>query len=121
MVSSVQVGRVVSSSCFCLQRAASYVLSRHDCGLLTHRLFCQFWLHVTACSRRTSSPILQNLVFGTHTPLTAASTLTKSKVCADHPFVRSAAHTHNEKPNGGAMPPGYSSRDDRCGIVRVVA
>src|SRR6266702_8179510 len=29
-------------------------------------------------------------------PLTAASTLTKSKVCADHPFVRSAAHTHNE-------------------------
>src|SRR6266446_7700682 len=68
---------------------------------------------------QTSSPILQNLVFGTHTPLTAASTLTKSKVCADHPFVRSAAHT--QKPNGGAMPPGYSSRDDRCGIVRVAA
>ena len=42
------------------------------------------------------------------------------KVCADHPFVRSAAHTQR-KPNGGAMPPGYSSRDDRCGIVRVAA
>ena len=49
--------------------------------------------YITACPRRTSSPILQNLVFGTHTPLTAASTLTKSKVCADHPFVRSAVHT----------------------------
>src|SRR5258707_15815624 len=126
MVSSVQVGRVVSSSCFCLQRAASYVLSRHDCGLLTHRLFCQFWLHITACSRRTSSPILQNLVFGTHTPLTAASTLTKSKLCADHPCAQiihssGALRTHNEKPNGGAMPPGYSSRDDRCGTVRVAA
>src|SRR5260221_14346240 len=90
-------------------------------GRLRVQTRSQFWLHITACSRRTSSPILQNLVFGTHTPLTAASTLTKSKVCADHPFVRSAAHTHNEKPNGGAMPPGYSSRDDRCGIVRVVA
>jgi hypothetical protein len=32
-----------------------------------------------------------------------------------------ALRTHNEKPNGGAMPPGYSSRDDRCGIVRVAA
>ena len=34
--------------------------------------------------------------FERQSPLTAASTLTKSKVCADHPFVRSAAHTHNE-------------------------
>jgi len=38
--------------------------------------------YTTACRRQTSSPILQNLVFGTHTPLTAASTLTKSKMCA---------------------------------------
>ena len=30
-------------------------------------------------------------------------------------------HTHNEKHNGGAMPPGHSSRDDRCGVVRVAA
>jgi len=59
--------------------------------------------------------------FERQSPLTAASTLTKSsKVYADHPFVRSAAHTQR-KPNGGAMPPGYSSRDDRCGIVRVAA
>jgi len=57
--------------------------------------------------------------FERQSPLTAASTLTKSKVCADQ-FVRSAAHTQR-KPNGGAMPPGYSSRDDRCGIVRVAA
>ena len=34
--------------------------------------------------------------FERQSPLTAVSTLTKSKVCADHPFVRSAAHTHNE-------------------------
>ena len=52
--------------------------------------------YITACPRRTSSPILQNLVFGTHTPLTAASTLTNSKVCADHPFVRSAVHTQRK-------------------------
>src|SRR2546423_10784136 len=52
--------------------------------------------YITACPRRTSSPILQNLAFGTHTPLTAASTLTKSKVCADHPFVRSAVHTQRK-------------------------
>jgi hypothetical protein len=49
--------------------------------------------YFTACPRRPSSPVLQNLVFGTHTPLTAASTLTRSETCADHPFVRSAAHT----------------------------
>ena len=53
-------------------------------------------------------------------PLTVASTLTKLRMSADHPFVRSAAHTQR-KPNGGAMPPGYSSRDDRCGIVRGAA
>jgi hypothetical protein len=52
------------------------------------------WLPA-ACPQRTSSPILQNLVFGTHTPLTAASTLSKSKVRAD---IRSsgALCTHNE-------------------------
>jgi hypothetical protein len=58
--------------------------------------------------------------FERQSPLTAASTVTKSKMCADHQFVRSAAHTQR-KPNGGPMPPGYSSRDDRCGIVRVAA
>jgi hypothetical protein len=41
------------------------------------------------------------IIIGTHTlrapsPLTAASTLTKSKVCAGHQFVRNAAHTHKE-------------------------
>ena len=39
---------------------------------------------------------MQNLVFGTHTPLTAASTLTKSKVCADHP-VRQERCAHTTK------------------------
>src|SRR3984893_7239443 len=52
--------------------------------------------YFTACPRRTSSPILQNLVIGAHTPLTAASTLTRSETCADHPFVRSAAHTQRK-------------------------
>src|SRR5260221_10192107 len=42
------------------------------------------------------TPILQNLVFGTHAPLTAAATLTRSEACADHPFVRSAAHTQRK-------------------------
>jgi hypothetical protein len=41
------------------------------------------------------------VIIGTHTlrapaPLTAASTLTKCKVCADHPFVTGAPRTHNE-------------------------
>src|ERR1700730_4929968 len=42
--------------------------------------------------------------FERQSPLTAASTLTKSKVCADQ-FVRSAAHTQR-KPNGGCYAPG---------------
>src|SRR3984893_13877934 len=81
------------------------------------------------CRDRCSEGIMRGawveiIIIGTHTlrapsPLTAASTLTKSKVCADQ-FVRSAAHTQR-KPNGGPMPPGYSSRDDRCGMVRVAA
>ena len=49
------------------------------------------------------------IIIGTHTlrapsPLTAASTLTKSKVCAGHQFVRNAAHTQR-KPNGRVLCP----------------
>jgi len=74
---------------------------------------------VTGCPRQTSSPILQNLLSGTHIPLTAASTLTKSEECAD---IRSSGPLRTQrKTNGGSMPPDYSSRDDRCGIVRVAA
>ena len=56
---------------------------------------------------------------GTH-PIDSSIDTHQVQVCAD---IRSsgALRTHNEKPNGGAMPPDYSSRDDRCGIVRVAA
>jgi hypothetical protein len=65
------------------------------------------------------------VIIGTHTlrapvPIDSSIDTHQIRVCADHPFVRSAAHTQR-KPSGGAMPPGYSSRDDRCGIVRVAA
>src|ERR1700726_2980937 len=62
------------------------------------------------CWERCSEGIMRGawvdiIIIGTHTlrapvPLTAASTLTKSKMCADH------LHTHKENQTEGAMPPG---------------
>src|SRR5262249_15980937 len=39
----------------------------------------------------------------------------------DSPFVSGALRTHNERLTEVLCPRGYSSRDDRCGIVRVAA
>src|ERR1700732_4848741 len=63
-------------------------------------------LRPARCRERCSEGIMRGawveiIIIGTHTlqapsPLTAASTLTKSKACAGHQFVRNAAHTHKE-------------------------
>ena len=70
--------------------------------------------------------VLPTLVWAgpeTHTlraPVPIDSSIDTHQLRCAQIILRSAAHTQ-QKPNGGAMPPGYSSRDDRCGIVRVAA
>jgi hypothetical protein len=79
---------------------------------------------------RTGTPSLILPILAAHHSLFSADFITniaESSFRHTHPIDSSIDHssgalrTHNEKPNGGAMPPGYSSRDDRCGIVRVAA
>src|SRR6516162_5766823 len=54
-------------------------------------------------------------------PLTGVLTHPRVNLCADHALPYSKAHTREALNNGGEMPPGYFSRDDRRGIVRVAA
>jgi hypothetical protein len=65
------------------------------------------------------------VIIGTHTlraPVPIDSSIDTHQVeRMRRSSVRQERCAHTRKPNGGAMPPGYSSRDDRCGIVRVAA
>jgi hypothetical protein len=65
------------------------------------------------------------IIIGTHTlraPVPIDSSIDTHQIQSVRRSCSSEVlRTHKENQTEGAMPPGYSSRDDRCGIVRVAA
>ena len=64
------------------------------------------------------------IIIGTHTlraPVPIDSNIDTHQVESVRQSSSEVLRTHKENQTEGAMPPGYSSCDDRCGIVRVAA
>ena len=64
------------------------------------------------------------IIIGTHTlraPVPIDSSIDTHQILTAQIITRQKCCAHKENQTEGAMPPGYSSRDDRCGIVRVAA